>query len=283
MNAKTVAAVLLVCNLCLVVSSLVVSGALRLREEAEIDSIQGFLVSAQSEAERHEAALGRLIARLSTTVTLLNRGAGSQLLDSDASEEDEDQRRLAAERVEVQHAIERDGMLEKPDPLQIPRMTEEQTEVMRQAYRELPRLDDSNLYSGDIDALLADPSWNPDLRELSTEERGELRERFARYRYFSKYAHMERSLDLVQPEMPALRDAGAYIEYHLEDGPPDIEGDAYTRAEIRKGDEYAKFFVFDWETYPEINHHQKVSQEQSARTMIDIYDLINGIDRGPGW
>ena len=98
-----------------------------------------------------------------------------------------------------------------------------------------------------------------------------------KYRYFAKYSVFERFNAWVKPEIPKLRDQGAYIEFDAKEGAPSIEGVRIAHAEQIEGKRgFFRLYPFYRDDYPDLYHHEKVCQQRTMEAMADICKLVYG-------
>ncbi len=174
---------------------------------------------------------------------------------------------------DVRKALELAGIEEKPDVLAIPLMTDEERQEISEASRTLPALSEAPLRSLDLVALLADEAWNPRGRELSPEERGQAMKLMQDYHFFSRISTMERFRSMMGPELPRLREQGAFVEYDPNDGELPFDGFTIDHTEILAKDKFRMYF-FPQDQYPDLYHHRQVSREQAQKTFVDLYRLV---------
>ncbi len=168
-----------------------------------------------------------------------------------------------------------DVPFERPAMDTIPLLTDaEKAELSRMAAA-LPRLPAKLLLQCDIDALVASPEWNPGGRQLMVEERRELGRLLAEHKYFARDSHQERYNTMIAPEVPRLRDAGAYIEYKVGEAPPAAAGVKISHAERYSADGI-RMYLFRPDDYPDLYHHQAVAEERAKETYVKVYQLLNG-------
>ena len=170
----------------------------------------------------------------------------------------------------------------RPDPLAIPVMTKEKLSLLRAKRSAMPPyLDDAVLLRGDIESIVRDRRWNREGRKLNPDERTRLAELVSQYRYFRTISPLERFRNGVQPELDRLREAGAYIEYPLEEGPPELDGLRISHAEPSDRPGFMRLYCFYPEDYPDLNHQEQVERERSLERFVQIYELLNGPLRIP--
>jgi len=169
------------------------------------------------------------------------------------------------------------GGLGRPDPLQIPVMTEDELQLLRAKRKAMPlELTDGALLQGDLDSLLENRLWNPNGRALSSAERLALAKLVSEYRYFRKISPIERFRKGIRPQIERLREAGAFIEYPQDQGPPLLEGLRVSYSEPSERPGYRRLYCFWPEDYPELNHQEQIEGERSLERFVQIYELING-------
>jgi len=82
---------------------------------------------------------------------------------------------------------------------------------------------------------------------------------------------------MVEPEIPKLRAAGAFVEFNTETGlPPQVEGVRITHAEMTDRKGYFRLYYFYPQDYPEMYHHEQVARERAFETSVKIYKLLHG-------
>jgi hypothetical protein len=164
---------------------------------------------------------------------------------------------------------------EKPAMDAIPLMSDaEKAELSRMAAA-MPRLPTKLLLQGDAALLLSSPEWNPGGRQLALEEREEIGRLLAEHKYFAKDSHLERYNTMIAPELPRLREAGAYVKYKVGETPPTGEGVKISHAERYSGDKI-RMYLFRPEDYPDFYRHLTVAEERAKETYVKIYQLVNG-------
>jgi len=170
---------------------------------------------------------------------------------------------------------------ERPDPASIPRLTPEAMNDMIKQRMDLPRdMAGEVLLAGDVDAVLENRQWNPTGRSLEGEERAKLEGLLKRYRYFARLSPIERFKKYVEPQVPLLREAGAFIEYPANEGPPAIEGVYVSHAETSDRAGMLRLYYFYPEDYPQLAHQERVEQERGLETYLEVYSLLNPAQEG---
>ena len=92
----------------------------------------------------------------------------------------------------------------------------------------------------------------------------------------ARISPIERLKKYVEPEIEILREAGAYVEYPRDRGPPAIEGVNVTHAEESDTPDMARLYYFFPQDYPELAHQASVEQERGLETFLEIYYRLNG-------
>ena len=175
------------------------------------------------------------------------------------------------------------GCFERPDPLAIPLLSTEEKEILYAKRAAMPfELTDSALLHGDLQSILESKLWNPKKRTLTSEEMVRLARLVSEYRYFRLILPIEIFRNGVKPELQRLREAGAYIEYSQEEGPPQLEELRISHAEPWERPGFMRLFCFWPEDYPELNYQEQVERERSLERFVQIYELINGPVPLPG-
>jgi hypothetical protein len=165
---------------------------------------------------------------------------------------------------------------ERPDPAAIPPLSPEELEALWDVRRSMPvDLNDAVLIHGDVETVLEDAHWNPKQRKLSAQERGELARLLSDYRYFARLSIMERTMRGVLPEIPKLRELGAFLEYAESEAPPAVDGVKISHAERSDRPGYRRIYYFTHDAFPALYHQQRVEEERSLETFVRIYQLIN--------
>lgn len=229
----------------------------RARLRSEVVRLGNRAAVLRETAGRLEAALERV-------------GAASQAPGAEASE-------APAEGSALEGLFREAGILKKPDPLSIPLLSAEEGRALDEELSRTAGLDYGLLFQGDVEALLRDPGWNPRGVELGPEERGRLAELLSDYRYYHKYAHLERVERFVEPEVARLRAAGSYVEYGQDEPPPEVDGSRITHAEmVPEKPGYLRMYYFFPDEHPEHYRFYDVVQEQWAATVVGIWRLLGG-------
>jgi hypothetical protein len=176
----------------------------------------------------------------------------------------------------IENLVQSYGPWERPRPIEIPRLQPEEVKHLVRERAQLPReLNDGVLLQGDLDLVLGDALWNPVRREMDGATRRELARLLMDYKYFTRLSPMERFRKYIEPEIPRLRDAGAYLEYAATEGPPLLEGVYVSHAEPSDKPGVKRIYYFHPQDYPELAHHERVEVERGLETFLHIYDLIN--------
>jgi hypothetical protein len=180
-----------------------------------------------------------------------------------------------AEKARFLSVLESEFPSGKPDTSSIPFLSKEEMDSLLAYSARCPRLDSSVLSAGDVDTLLRDPKWNPAGIDLKEEERKEVQGLLRDYRYFSKFALIEATELMVVPEIPRLREAGAFIEYPSDQTPPDVQGVAHTHSESSDKPGTYRLYCFYPDDYPALYHHKRVAGERALETGIKVHRLLN--------
>jgi hypothetical protein len=175
------------------------------------------------------------------------------------------------------------GITERPRPAELPLLSEEEKADL-QAWRAIMpgNLSEGPLLLGDVDTVTGNPQWNPDGIDLDEEGRLELARLLSEYRYFARLSFTERFNHYVLPEIPRLRDSGAFVEYPAEDPPPRVEGTCTSHSEASDRPGYRRLYYFFEDDYPELAHHKRVERERVLERFVQIYRLLNpGLGESP--
>lgn len=272
-------ALLLLLNVVLLATTHSLSSSVRRVSERRLDAAQALLVAERDALARERLRIAAQRARLEDRLSLLAGVAGLRLDGRHGDTESRDGAGDAADGADPAAWWDEarvDPVHEKPDPLAIELLDEQELQEIRR-YREQampPRPSEGVLLTGDVDAVLGDPDWNPESVSLSREKRAELARLMSDYRYFSRVSLMERHR-MVQPEVARLREVGAYVEYPSDD-PPAAPGElAMSHAEPSDREGYRRMYYFFAEDYPDVYHQSRVEQEQALRVFVDIHRLIH--------
>lgn len=126
----------------------------------------------------------------------------------------------------------------------------------------------------DVDTVLADPHWNPRGRALSLDERIQLAVQLRNLKFFARTLPLEGLHTIILPEADKKRALGNYIEYT--GPPPPLPPNAIAHAEVTDVEGVSRIFHFVEQEYPDLYHQLRLEQEQTLKTKVEIYELING-------
>jgi hypothetical protein len=167
-----------------------------------------------------------------------------------------------------------DGISDVPDPATTRLLGAEERDFLRHLGEETPRVDEGILISGDVERILSSPEWNSRRRELSDAERSDLARAVGHYRYYSKYSHVDRYYRYVKPEIAALREQGAYVDYRKDEDRPPVKDAIARHMEVLDEDRYRMYYLYP-DDYPALDHHRKVEVERKRLSYLQIYYLLN--------
>lgn len=280
--ACSVIAVLVLLNATLFVSNWVLVRSLRV---VGTRGTKEEIAALRRERERLSIERGRLEARLDA-LSGLTQKLSAALAESVASQTSGLSQTEVASSSSGAAAFEVDGLfreaslvtgLDRPRPASIPLLTEDERADLASRRRRMPeRLDDGVLLSGDVDAVLSDPEWNPGQRTLSEAERAELSAVLSHYRYFARLSLAERYYTMVAPEIPRLREAGAYLEYDEGEAPPVADRACTSHAEPSDTPGINRIYYFFPDDHPALAHHKRVEEERALECFVRAYEIING-------
>jgi hypothetical protein len=176
---------------------------------------------------------------------------------------------------EVQRMLEVEGPGEKPDPFNIPPLTDDEKHALEEAARDLPPLTLSPLKLADLDQLLGDSAWNPRGRQLSPEDREKAMKLIQDNHFFSFTSLVKRFKTLMEPELPRMQELGAYVEYDPTEGELPFDGFTINHTEIFAKNRH-RMYYFPQSQYPDLYLHRQVCQEQAQKTLVELHWLILG-------
>lgn len=177
---------------------------------------------------------------------------------------------------EMSDLLEKADISEKPDPNSMPLMTEDEKVRLEALWSTLPKLSEGPLLQGDLDGLISDSSWNSSGRKLDDQERVQAKKLLDDYRYYARVSNVERFKTMIEPQLPALREAGAFVEYGAKEAPESLPGVTISHAEIDETGK-SRLYYFHSEDHPDIYRSKQVCDERSQESFIKIYNLLNGI------
>lgn len=229
---------------------------------------------ARARLERRVEALGESVARLDASLARVGaETAVPAAFPKDVT--DPETSNLEQRKAEFYARLEEALSGKQPDTRALPLLSDEERRALHDYGARFPGLDFHVLTEGNADYVLRSPKWNPIGRVLSLEERAELETLLRDFRYFSKFALIETVQTMVLPEIPKLRDMGAYVEYPEGEAPPKIDGVTYTHAEQSDRPGFLRLYPFPPEDYPDLDRHERVATEQAQVTSVKIHQLLN--------
>ncbi len=220
------------------------------------------------ESSRLAAERMHLTEKLSTLTQLIADLKG-QAAGSGAPPEE------TPEGAELLTLLDQVGITEKPDPMKIPLMTEEEKARLEADWGVLPPLMDNLLLQDDVDLLLGDPLWNPERKNLSPEARAQVDRLLKDYAFFARVSLVQRFQRFIEPEVSRLREAGAYVEFEGRAKPASPSGEFISHMESA-GPNRHRLYYFYPDDAPDLFRFKKVCEERGRETFVKIYQAIQG-------
>jgi hypothetical protein len=227
-------------------------------------------LKANTDAEKAKVArLISLVASLRTELSHLKTSGGEPAPRSDRDSYVDDSR-------DTNQALAQ--LASRPAVHEIPILDKHDYDALVSRRQQMPRaLLDTALLSGDIDSVLLDPSWNPSGRDLDDQERLELAVAMKDYLFFARLSPMDRVKKQIVPLLDGMREQGAYVEYHADEAPPQMEGAEITHSEATTDRQSHRLYVFRKDEYPEMHHAQTVERQRALEMFVRAYENINPV------
>ena len=268
-------------NVALLVANLSLGSALERLSARRVDESLVALDDAASEFEAERSHLSSERARLTESIERLRAVWSNAELQPASYDESEEGQPLDLDAIWSEMAA--NSVAERPDPQAIELLSPEELSELSEYRQAVGRAaSDGVLIAGDVDSVLADPSWNPDGLELDAESRVEIGKLLAEYRYFARLSVMERG-ELTGEDVARRREVGAYVEYESGTLPahiPDRLAFSYAEPSDREG--FRRMYFFEADDHPDLYHHAQVENQQALRVFVDVHRLIHERGTQPG-